>query len=331
MNKEILCSVSTKGRYETTLPLCLSSIINQTKLPNHLIVFDDNDEPKDLRDIEIYRNLFGIMDLKGLSWEIVYGQKKGQHFNHQIANKWGYKWVWRVDDDCIPNPNVLENLYKGVDYNIGCIAGSVITPWWNMLESDKVNASGKIEDIYSSSNKQWYKIDVIEEVDHVHCTFLYRAGVVDYNLNLSRVAHREESLFSYEFIKKGYKNLLVPNAISYHLKSQTGGIRDGLVELYEHDERIFNESINVGTLIVLDSGIGDHFVFESILDDVIKKYKKVTIASCYPEVFKGYKVNNISIADASKIVDMTSQNIYKNMADWNWSSSLQDAYRKLYL
>jgi hypothetical protein len=101
--------------------------------------------------------------------------------------------------------------------------------------------------------------------------------------------------------------------------------------LYEHDEKIFSELLNIGTLIVLDSGIGDHFVFESILDEVIQKYKKVTIASCYPEVFKDYKINNISIADASKMIDITSQNIYKNMADWNWSDSLQSAYKKLYL
>ncbi len=329
--KEILCSVSTKGRYETTLPLCLLSIINQTKLPDHLIIFDDNNEPKDLRSIEIYRNLFSMMDLKGLSWEVVYGQRKGQHFNHQIANKWGYKFVWRVDDDCIPNPNVLKNLNKEIDSDIGCIAGSVITPWWNLNENDKAKASGKIEDIYSSQNKQWYNIDVKEEVDHVHCSFLYRANVVDYNLNLSKVAHREETLFSYAFIKKGYRNILVPNATCYHLKSETGGIRDGLVELYEHDEKIFSELLNTGTLIVLDSGIGDHFVFESILNEVIQKYKKVTIASCYPEVFKDYKINNISIADASKIIDITSQNIYKNMVDWNWSDSLQSAYKKLYL
>ena len=44
--EKILCSVSTRGRYETTLPSVLFSIINQTKKPNHLIIFDDNDPDK---------------------------------------------------------------------------------------------------------------------------------------------------------------------------------------------------------------------------------------------------------------------------------------------
>lgn len=330
-NKEILCSISTRGRYDTTLPLCLIAVMNQTKLPDHLIIFDDNEEVQDLREKDIYKNLFLMMDAKGLSWEVVFGKKMGQHHNHQMANKRGYEWVWRVDDDCIPDTNVLENLYKATSLDVGCIAGSVITPEWNLPEADKKKASGKIEDIYHSQNKQWYKIDEQEEVDHVHCTFLYRAGVVDYNLLLSKVAHREESLFSYDFIKKGYKNLIVPDAVTYHLKSSKGGIRDGMAELYGHDEEIFRSHLNVGYLIVLDAGIGDHLVFESIMDEVLEKYNKITIACCYPEVFDDWSVDCISIADARRISNIDDQNIYKNMIDWKWEGSLQNAYRKLYL
>lgn len=329
--KNILCSVSTRGRYETTLPICLYAIMNQSKLPDHLILFDDNDEPQDLREKEMYRNLFTMMDAKGLSWEVVYGQRKGQHFNHQTANRWGYEWVWRVDDDCIPDPTVLENLYAATDLKTGCVGGSVITPWWNIPEADKKKATGKIEDIYNEPNKQWFTIDEIEEVDHVHCTFLYRAGVVDYNLNLSKVAHREESIFSYEFIKKGYKNLIVPNAITYHLKSQAGGIRDGVAELYAHDEEIFRSNLNVGYLIVLDNGIGDHLVFESLMPEILDKYNKVTIACCYPEVFDEWDVECISIATAKQMMNVDEQNVYKKMADWSWEGSLQNAFRKLYL
>lgn len=331
MSKDILCSVSTRGRYNTTLPLSLLAIINQTKLPDHLIIFDDNDEPEDLRKNEIYKNLFIMMDKKGLSWEVVFGQKKGQHYNHQTANKFGYEWVWRVDDDCLPDPNTLENLAKWRGNNVGCIAGSIITPHWNLPISDKKKATGKIEDIQNTPNPQWYDIDEPREVDHVHCSFLYRANVVDYNLNLSKVAHREESIFSYEFIKRNYKNLIVPDATTYHLKSDKGGIRDGEAVLYTRDEAIFSKSLGVGYLIVLDAGIGDHLVFESILGEVLEKYDKVTIACCYPEVFDDWYIDCISIAEATRIMDIDGQNIYKNMIDWQWEGSLQNAYRKLYL
>ena len=46
---KILCSVATRGRYHTTLPLVLEAIMNQTKLPDKLVIFDDNDEPQDMR------------------------------------------------------------------------------------------------------------------------------------------------------------------------------------------------------------------------------------------------------------------------------------------
>ena len=72
-------------------------------------------------------------------------------------------------------------------------------------------------------------------MEHLHCSFLYRAGVYDYNLGLSRVAHREETLFTYGLHKKGYVVMVVPNANSWHLKNPEGGIRaETKKELYDH-------------------------------------------------------------------------------------------------
>jgi len=51
---KILCSVATRGRYFTTLPLVLNAIINQTRLPDKLIIFDDNDDPQDMRKEMLY-------------------------------------------------------------------------------------------------------------------------------------------------------------------------------------------------------------------------------------------------------------------------------------
>ena len=39
-NKNILCSISTRGRYDTTLPLAIASAMNQTLLPDKLIIFE---------------------------------------------------------------------------------------------------------------------------------------------------------------------------------------------------------------------------------------------------------------------------------------------------
>ena len=65
--KEILCSVATRGRYTTTLPMVLMAIANQTKTPDKLVIFDDNDNPEDMRENPIYQHIFQILDYKKIA------------------------------------------------------------------------------------------------------------------------------------------------------------------------------------------------------------------------------------------------------------------------
>ena len=321
----ILCSVATRGRYHTTLPLVLNAIINQTRLPDKLIIFDDNDEPQDMRQEMIYQYFFQMLDIKKVKWEWIFANKKGQHHIHQMANTMGFDWVWRVDDDAIPEPNVLQNLYSYATqiHNVGAVGGSILTPP-NLFDTNK--ATGKLEDIDKEPNIQWNDIKKIKEVEHLHCSFLYRAGVHDYNLGLSRVAHREETLFTYGLYKKGYKILVAPNATTWHMKNPDGGIRsERKKELYEHDEKIFRNIVGLAdrTIVVLNCGLGDHIVFNSLLASI----PNPIIFGCYPEI-----IPCRSIAEAKVLFgDIEQWNIYKKMADWKWTGSLVDAFKKLYI
>ena len=321
----VLCSVATRGRYHTTLPLVLQAIINQTKLPDKLVIFDDNDEPQDMRNEMIYQYFFQMLDIKGIKWEWLFAEKKGQHYIHQAANTMGYDWVWRCDDDAIPEHNVLQNLYSYATAlnNVGAVGGSILTPP-NLFNTD--TSTGKIQDIDSEPNLQWNDIKKIKEVEHLHCSFLYRAGVHDYNLGLSRVAHREETLFTYGLHKKGYKILLAPHAITWHMKNPQGGIRsETRKELYNHDEQIFRNILGFSdrTIIVLNSGLGDHIVFNNIISNI----PNPIVFGCYPEI-----IPCRSIAEATALFgDLDQWNIYKKMCEWNWKDSLENAYRKMYL
>ena len=322
MKKEILCSISTKGRYDTTLPMAISSVITQTLKPDYIIIQDDNDQPIDVREIQHYNYLMQMLSESGIAWEWLYAEKKGQHHNHQRANHMGFKWVWRLDDDTIADSNVLQTLYihANANENVGAVGGSVLTP----PSMGEVNATGKIEDIYSEPNLQWGRIKQKKEVDHLHCSFLYRAGVADYCLSLSRIAHREETLFTYELVKKGYKNYVVPEAITWHLKNKVGGIRDGVHEMFEHDERIFQNIMNFKdqTIVILDCGMGDHIVFKKILPYI----KNPVLFTCYPEIIPGR-----SIAEAQALFgDIHDYNVYAHMDRWNWTGSLEDAFKKFY-
>jgi GT2 family glycosyltransferase len=320
---KILCSIATKGRYFTTLPMVIEAIINQTKKPDKLVIFDDNDEPQDLRNHFLYQHLFHILNVKGIDWEWKYAEKKGQHHIHQMANTMGYDWVWRVDDDAIPEPNVLERLSYYAFDEVGAVGGSVITP---PLNPEPLNSTGKLKNIQIEPNIQWGLIKKTKEVEHLYCSFLYRAGVHDYNLGLSRVAHREETLFSNGLFKKGYKLLVIPSAITWHLKNPEGGIRSNqTIEMFEHDELIFKNVTQYKDkkIVVLNSGMGDHIVFKNILPEI----ENAEVFTCYPDIVPGR-----SIAEAKALFgDIDQWNIYKKMNQWNWTGSLKDAYRKLYL
>jgi hypothetical protein len=321
---KVLCSVATRGRYFTTLPLVLQAIINQTKSPDKLVIFDDNDEPQDMRKEMIYQYFFQMLDAKKIAWEWLFAEKKGQHHIHQKANTMGYDWVWRCDDDCIPEPNVLGNLlgYASIG-NVGAVGGAILTPPLNM---DCSLSTGKVKNIDTEPNIQWNHIKKLKEVEHLHCSFLYRAGVHDYNLGLSRVAHREETLFTYGLHQKGYKILAVPHAESLHMKNPQGGIRsETRQEMYQHDEKIFRNIVGYSdkTIVVLNCGLGDHIVFSRILPDI----PNPVVFTCYPEIVPGQ-----SIAEATALFgDLDQYSIYKKMEQWKWTDSLENAYRKLYL
>jgi hypothetical protein len=320
---KVLCSVATRGRYQTTLPLTLNAIINQTKKIDKLIIFDDNDEPQDMRNELVYSYFFQMLDIKGIQWEWLYAQKKGQHHIHQMANTMGFDWVWRVDDDAIPEPNVLQTLFNYTSKKVGAVGGAILTP---PLQFESFKPTGKIENINTEPNIQWSFIHKVKEVEHLHCSFLYRAGVHDYNTGLSRVAHREETLFTYGLYLKGYKILAVPNAVSWHLKNPNGGIRSETNQkLYEQDELVFRNTLNYKdkNIVVLNCGMGDHIVFKNVMPDITN----AEVFTCYPDIVPGK-----SIAEARALFgDIDQWNIYRKMAQWKWTNSLENAYRKMYL
>ena len=320
---KVLCSVATRGRYLTTLPLVLNAIINQTRPVDKLIVYDDNDKPEDLRGHPIYQYFFQMMNIKGIAWEWQWAGKKGQHHIHQHANRAGFEWVWRVDDDAVPEPNVLENLVKYIDDEVGAIGGSILTPP-NLYDTSAV--TGLIDNIDKEPNIQWNIIKEPKYVEHLHCSFLYRANVCDYNTGLSRVAHREETLFTYALHSKGYLIRVVPDAVTWHMRNSEGGIRSETNrEMFEHDEYIFRSFLQLRgkTIVVLNNGLGDHIVFKRILPFV----KNAEVFTCYPDIVPGR-----SIAEAHQLLgDLGPYNVYQKMDQWHWKDSLEKAFRKLYL
>jgi FkbM family methyltransferase len=349
----VTCVVSTKDRYFSTLPACLMGIAQQTFKPKVIIILDDSTEFKPVGQTEpIYKTIFDYLLFQGIYWIHEPGRKMGQIHNHiksiDMANKRDEElkiktdWVWRVDDDEIPEKDVLERLVSNIQDDVGAIAGLVLPsegacPLPSFIQN-------KIEDIYLGYNEQWYIHPDIKpkEVDHLYSSFIYRKSIASYDTDLSVVCHREETMLTYDMKLKGYKLILDPSARTWHFRNPTGGIRTNNIESYFiHDEQIFTQRLmqwgvkpKTYSHVVLDSGIGDHYVFKSVLNEYFEKNKGKThiFYVCYPEVFKDVpNITLASIADAKILFgELHAHDVYKLMWDCNWKQSLTEAYRQVY-
>ena len=257
--------------------------------------------------------------------------------------------IWRLDDDNVPEPNVLETLLSFFNHNpiLGAVGGLVLFAS-NPTEHCSL-ASNKIEDIFLGLNEQWYipeKMYDIKKVDHIYSSFLFRkeAGAHGYNMLLSKVGHREETLFTYEMKLNGWDVCITPKCKTWHYQNPSGGIREGTSsEMWAHDEMIFKNhlydwdvKITDPFFVVLDNGLGDHFAFKNILPEIKErnKDKKIILSVCYPEVFKDEEdVQLISIGEAGMLFgeSIDQFHIYKFMADRNWNTSIVDAFKEMYL
>lgn len=150
-------------------------------------------------------------------------------------------------------------------------------------------------------------------------------------------------MFSHQIKRAGYKLLVTPDALTWHFREGTGGIRsytDG--SLWARDEQVFKAQLAAWgvrprehKIIVLNNGLGDHIVFRSIVGEVVAKNpdKRIILAACYPEVFEGDpRVTLCSIADVNAAFgDLSHWDIYKFCEERHWRASLADAFKAMYL
>ena len=49
--------------------MALQAVINQTRKPDKIVIFDDNDQQEDLRQDPVFCNFFWMMQAKDIAWE----------------------------------------------------------------------------------------------------------------------------------------------------------------------------------------------------------------------------------------------------------------------
>lgn len=352
----VTATISTKNRYYDTLPITISSIISQTVKPDEFILFEDG-EKLDIRQVSVYENMLHVFDHYGIKWSVIFGEGKGQVLNHQKAIDMAKTdLIWRLDDDVQPEPNVLETLLKNFkDPEVGA-AGSLILFPDKSKKTTKLLSEGKIQDVKSGiPHPQWFVYpDDMEPflVQHLNCSFLFRveAAKHGYCKELSPVGHREETLFTYEMFKEGWKILVDPRVKTWHYRNPKGGIRSySDSQMWKNDDDVFEKRIQgiesksiyenkkkKKKFVFLENGRGDHVEFLMILPELLDKYDHVTISCCFPDIFDEYendpRVEICSTLETKPYIGNTERyHVYHYMGSRNWTGHIRDAYREIYL
>lgn len=343
-DSSVTAYMSTKNRFDTTLPLAIRSVINQTMKPKKFVLFLDG-EHLDLREHIVYRNLFRLLEHRGIDWEVEFSLGQGQVKNHiRMLEKTKSKYLWRLDDDNDAEPDVLEILYKtikGEAGKIGAVGGCVVNPSRKMI--DPIFASSKIEDVFLGWNPQWslHTSKKIVPVDHLYSTFLFDwdAASHGYEKNLSVVGHREETIFTYKMVRNGWNLLFNPKVITWHYQEPKGGIRShSNQDFWAKDEQIFLKHISDWGvkptdhfIVVNENGLGDHCALRHAMNKNKDRLlgRKILAFTCTKGIITDGTEGSIAEALAF-IGDLTRYNIYWWMEENRWTGKLWEAYQKMY-
>lgn len=353
--KEITVGIPTKNRYYTTLPLTLISIINQSVLPKHIIIYDDTDLDKriDLRNIPNYQYIFSLIQKKNITFEVIFGNNSGQVTGHNvIMNISKTDLIWRIDDDEIAEYNTLEKLLNIYENNekVGAVSCLILDPKGYQVAGDDYENNNKMNEIYFRENTQWIKQkEKLIKAEHLYSSFLYdRRANEQFCSELSPVGHREETIFTHSLFRKGFKLLIDTSTTIWHFRNPEGGIRSDIKkEYWDKDEAIFKRkleswqydfNLKYDKLILNENGLGDVLCFLRILPELQKKYKKIIIGSFYPGVFKDYPdiqiMHPLQMKDIIGDKEADKQNVYRYLwqeNDKNRKLHLLEAYKEMFL
>ena len=338
-NPTVTVEISTKNRKDI-LHQCLIGVLGQTYKPTELIIWDDDDDFIDPRiKNQMMASIFDEFMARGIQWYYLKGERKGQHWNHQKTLEVAKgDWIWRIDDDDIAVSDCLEKMIGEITPEVVAVGPHIQQP--SFYTPDSKVGSLKIEDIYVKPNGQWIK-HYSGPVEHFNNTFIYRKDVaakVGYNLNLSTVAHREETMLSWGLSKFG-KLVYCKDAVVFHDRKSTGGIRSHQdPELYMKDEIVFSKWIKDNNIAIRDYkifilafGLGDNYVFiGSVLPELKKKYKDIIIISCFPQAYEGEDVLVYSSSEMGFFANGKDFDFYKHFSKNN-TGKFRDLMREFYL
>jgi len=332
----ISCVIPTRDRYEQLFSCVLSICIGSQK-PNEILIYDDSVKKKNIFKQEkfLYLKNFGI------KIEVIPTDQIGQtaiHERSQFEAK--YEYIWRVDDDCVIDKNCLFYLSQHISKSLGAVGGLIHIPGKVV---GAINREQKIEDTSFHVQMCHFRNTNHFEVEHLHCSFLYKKGIVPFaHKILDPCGLCEETIFSHELYRKGLKVLVEPKALTYHFQSKKGGMRDHNVEIgynknrqiLEHKKKLWLNIKREDKIIVDANGIGDSIVLQSCLKDIIEPKRPTWIFTQNLDVFKINKYPDTKFLPMTEAYtyfnDYLPENIYNFMERKKWTSPITEAFIEMH-
>ena len=266
-NLRVTVGIPTKDR-GIELAILLQSLTVQTYQDFDVLINDDGLSGI-VNNNSTIQGLLNLLRQQGHNVTIMKGQTLGPHIAGQaILDNAKTELILRVDDDVALEPECLENLIKPFikdnERKVAAVGLTLLNPHEDLnkqqmdMESFKRQYEQGLGKVFWMNETQLFLSGMLSinklpiedeiEVEHLYSGFMYRKSIAKeiggYPLNLSKVGHREETIFTYSMFKAGYKLYVHPRAISYHYHPMQGGIRETAgqmhkEELWKHDEELF--------------------------------------------------------------------------------------------
>ena len=145
----------------------------------------------------------------------------------------------RIDDDSWCEPDYLEHLYNVIktQKNVGAVGG-LVPLMMNQKQyfpvPRKMNIIDEFFDLQGESDQLYfYNTNEIIEADHIRSSFMYLNEIAKKFRHpecYGKTGYREETDLTYRMKLAGYKILINPRAVCWHLVAMSGGGRDETID-----------------------------------------------------------------------------------------------------
>jgi len=233
----------------------MNSLANQSSFDFEVVVVDDG--IADSREDERVERAKQILNAVGVSVNYVkngtqLGLAKSRNIARDVAKS---EIIIKIDDDHYCDTDFVRQLINSFTGRpkAGCI-GSLFP-----LIQDGILVPEHCPQKFGVLTEKWenqqlclYAADspTVVPAETVRGIMAYRrVSDIRHNEHLSKISHREDTIFSIEYLRKGFLNFVNTRAIAYHLYAKKGGCRSfGAEEAAKQraaDERIYQTFLEI--------------------------------------------------------------------------------------